>query len=127
MLKKRELLYNGFGKSLIDVSRVSYRALSRRATSVHRPLGQLCRRGSTKYEESVLRVHHYKGSWESYSSKSDVRRSRVIFDEAAHVSAGQNYDLQPWLNAFVEKMGIDDAKVLLQGAGLEGQHPIHFQ
>jgi len=41
------------------------------------------------------------------------------------VKDGVNYDLQPWLGGFVEKVGLSKAKWLLEGTGQIGdwRHP----
>lgn len=70
------------------------------------------------YETGLLRVHHYLGSWEQYSAREDVRRNRDKFDVSAFVNFGTDYQLQGWLKRFVETVGVEKSKLLLQHSGM---------
>lgn len=58
--------------------------------SIHRPFKQFCPRNTDLIFSNVRRqpisVNHYLGSWERYSSRSDQRRSREVYDAKAVVS-----------------------------------------
>jgi len=69
-----------------------------------------------------LRVHHYLGSWEQYTARSDVRRDRNKFDLSAFVNKGTDYQLQGWLKRFVEMVGVEKSKKLLQHSGIIESH-----
>jgi hypothetical protein len=71
------------------------------------------------YADSLLRIHHYLGSWEQYSARVDDRRHRGAFDKKASPATayGPNYDIRPWLRKFVAKVGLQKAQFLLEGVG----------
>ena len=116
---------NGLQKVLLDVSKIKVNFVDD-FFSIHRPSKKLCPAayyGPTSYADSLLRVHHYLGSWEQYNARLDGRRNRTIFDAQALASSayGPNYDIQPWMEHFVRNVGIDKAKYLMKGAGeIEG-------
>ena len=107
---------NRFGKVIIDISRIDGNELNRYFPNVHTPLDS-CHYPFRLYETSILRVHHYLGSWEQYSSRADVRRTREKFDDLANVNFGADYQMQGWLKRFVELVGAKNAKILLQHSG----------
>ena len=103
-----------FGKQkvLMDVSRIHLSLLQPdKVFSIHRsimrpryicPTNYFTRKS---YSESILSVHHYIGSGESYSSKVDVRLDKEIFAERARVKIGPNYDVQGWYDMFQQVIG----------------------
>lgn len=117
-----------FGKQkvLMDVSRIHPSLLQpTKVFSIHTPIMRprhVCPINyftHKAYSESILRVHHYIGSWESYSSKVDVRRDKEIFNERASVSAGPIYDVKGWYDQFQKIMGGKNiANQMLAGAGI---------
>jgi len=117
-----------FGKQkvLMDVSRIHPSLLQPdKVFSIHTPIMRpryICPTNyftRKSYSESILRVHHYIGSWESYSSKVDVRRDKEIFAERARVKIGPNYDVQGWYDTFQQVIGgPEKANQMLAGAGI---------
>ena len=115
-VRKGSWNFNLFGKPLMDLSRITNEMIELGIQDPHNPMR--CQfNPEVKFLDNVLRVHHFLGSWEQYSVRSDVRRDRSVFDERANLNFGRTYDLQPWLRLFVKKVGVDRAKVLLEGAG----------
>ncbi len=109
--------YNHYGKVIVDMSRIKLWEIEHDMYSVHRPNYNSCLPPTKPYFDGVLRVHHYLGSWEQYSSRSDVRRSRERFNKFAFVDYGVDYQLQFWLEQFVEMVGSPKAKMLLNSSG----------
>ena len=112
---------NGLQKVLLDVSKNNDNYLDD-FFSIHKPSNNLCPTAyfsPQSYADSLLRVHHYLGSWEQYNARVDDRRSRNVFDAKALASSayGPHYDIKPWMEHFIRKVGIDKAKYLLKGAG----------
>lgn len=110
--------FNGRGKVLLDVSRLSWDRLSpERIFSIHRPITPECPRnyfGPKAYGDSLFRVNHYLGSWESYAMRSDIRRSRQSYNEKAGFADGPSFEMRPWLSRFVEQVGVQKAQFLLE-------------
>jgi len=117
------------GKSLVDVSRVSYEDLAftsfgaKVRVNAHRPF-LICDPSVTNvdYDTSHFRVQHYLGNWDAYSARSDLRRQKEKFQEKNNPAniAGPIYDAQPWLKAFVKSMGSTEvATKFLRGVGGE--------
>ncbi len=109
---------NHFGKVIIDLSRVDENLIVKDMPNIHTPIYEICSYPFRLYETGLLRVHHYLGSWEQYSSRVDVRRNRDKFDESAYVNYGTDYQLQGWLRRFVEIVGVEKSKKLLQHSGV---------
>ena len=65
------------------------------------------------YYKQPFAANHYLGSYERYSGRSDNRRSREIYDKKAHVNAGTDEDMLPWLQGFIDDVGRDVAMRLL--------------
>ena len=119
---------NRWGKALIDISRVSFSQLDYKdVQSIHRPFSSICRYKHILYLDSLLRVQHYLGSWESYQSRSDPRRSRSIFDEKSMINEGTSWDVLPWLNRFVNLVGMRNAEYLLKGVGGQAGYGKFFE
>jgi hypothetical protein len=108
---------NHFGKVIIDLSRIDENEIVEDMRNIHVPLDS-CYYPFRLYETGLLRVHHYLGSWEQYSSKSDVRRNREKFNEAAFVNYGADFQLQSWLKRFVDIVGVENSKNLLKYSGV---------
>jgi hypothetical protein len=120
-LSQENKYINGLQKVLLDVSKSQNNFLQNFFT-IHRPSFKMCPKAyfmPRHYAESLLRIHHYLGSWEQYSARVDDRRHRGAFDTKAKPATayGPNYDIRPWLNVFVDKMGLQKAQRLLQGVG----------
>jgi hypothetical protein len=95
-----------WGKVLVDVSRLSWDSLGQKPKSSHRPF-QECPKPFFGFDESILQVNHYLGSWERYSARSDARRSRLAFEERAYFSDGVSCDdhLWEWFTRFSDRVG----------------------
>ena len=48
----------------------------------------------------------------------DPRRSREMYEKKCDDPHGKTYHLQGWLKRFVEKVGIDRSRLLLEGVGV---------
>lgn len=110
---------NGPVKSIADVSRIPD---SFKGYSVHRAARHLC---STKFVwEHQLTIHHYVGAWELFSYRDDARgRSYDAWKRKARVAkAKNNDDLRPWIKGFVEFVGEDLARTLLEDVGPSTQN-----
>ena len=114
------------GKCILDLSRVNASVhLDIREINIHRIVRSLCPKATMyiSYEDSSLLVHHYVGSWEQWSFRSDPRsglgwtRTREVF-EKRKVNFGQDESAREWLKSFVDKEGRELASLLLEGAGL---------
>jgi hypothetical protein len=86
--------------------------------SIHRPIEPQCLKPLKAYADGIFRVHHYLGTWEQYAAKSDVRRSRSVFDWKSSANGGVDFQLQSWLKRFIEVVGVEKNKKLLQHAGM---------
>jgi len=108
--------YNHFGKVILDLSRIKDKQIE--VKNIHVP-NRSCPRPPLKpYAAGILRVHHYIGSFEQYSSRSDVRRSKEKFDDFGNVSNGTDYQMQKWLKNFVDIVGVKKSIDLLKDAGI---------
>jgi len=109
---------NAYQKILLDVSQIAEKDFDvSKIFSIHRLWTKKCPRGnhSSKYfAESLLRVQHYLGSWEAYSSRRDSRRNYETFKKKESLlTYGPAYDIQPWLEFFINDIGLETAKQLL--------------
>lgn len=108
---------NYFSKVMVDLSRIDDDELTMHMLNIHQPLKSACYYPVKLYDTGILRVQHYIGSWDEYSSKSDVRRSRSKFDETAWENDGIDYQLQGWLKRFLFTVGEERGRLLLQHSG----------
>jgi hypothetical protein len=58
-------------------------------------------------------LHHYAGTPESFEQRQFDARNRS-YDKRNVSSLGENFDLQPWIHAFVNKVGMEEAQRLLE-------------
>lgn len=111
---------NAQPKVLIDVSRVPWsdEMFTDHPFSIHRPSKRLCRRIDQLRPKEAnrfpLMVHHYLGSRERYFARNDTRRSERFYEFKAHVAAGSDAWIMPWIEGFVETMGAKTAMALLK-------------
>jgi len=68
-------------------------------------------------------IYHYLGSWESYSYREDARdgylRSYDKWHKISIMKAGGSDDyMRPWIGGFIKVVGEENARYLLQDAGL---------
>jgi len=128
---------NGLGKTILDLSRIAIpKPHFPHPVNPHRPFQEFCRdpkRIRDLNRNAHVRVHHYIGTWETYSFRNDSRkgaeRSREAWEFRAFGSdsGGLCRDIEPWLEGFVQYHGASEASRLLQGAGLPSTytHPPH--
>jgi hypothetical protein len=109
-------------KSILDVTHAPQAG----RYAVHQLLGRV--RCSSRYtSHSILGIHHYLGSWESYSFRDDARQgkehNRQRFDKKSNLRSVMNDDeIRPWVKGFVEYVGEPLAKHLLQDVGEFGEN-----
>ncbi|KAL3904202.1 MAG: hypothetical protein SGARI_005025 [Bacillariaceae sp.] len=118
--------FNGLKKNLVDVSRVEEQYINGTTSlppNVHRPIVQYCTRQNYFYGQyPIFRLNHYLGSWERYNSRVDARdgheKSEKAYKERALVAEQTTDDLRPWLKLFVDRVGDERARHLLEGVGV---------
>ena len=114
---KKSHEYNKLGKPILDLSRLDMDTdLQRKIMNPHNPI-PACGATHARFDESLLRVHHYLGTADQYGARRDVRRSDEVYLEKARLEKGVNFDLQPWLGRFVRTVGKERAQKLLKDAG----------
>lgn len=124
---KGEFEFNFYDKAIVDVSRVSYfhvmnchRILSlcnnvrpfEEAAHVARNDGQ---RNITPLSMTLLRVHHFMGSWEKYGAREDTRRTKGNYEKLGNVDLGEDDDIRPWIGKFKEMFGDSTKSMLAKG------------
>jgi hypothetical protein len=120
--KRNDHSTNGYGKTIIDVSRVNLTGIDR-AKNPHRPLMDECKFAHLDNALSIFGVNHYLGSWESYSARvhdarKNVQRSTEAWElKRILASEGSDDTIRDWMSGFVEKHGETKAVELLAGAG----------
>jgi hypothetical protein len=92
--------------------------------TIHNPNFRICGNNGNAasgadYISSVFRINHYLGSPESFLERSgDVRGRNLDKYNVKNSMAGPYYetdsDILPWINSFVSKVGVEDAKRLLE-------------
>jgi hypothetical protein len=107
-------------KAIMDVSRVP---VNIQRFEVHRPIKSICPPATVTMRVSPIIVHHYLGSWESYSYRDDARKgnekNRLIWDYRSTLQdGGANDEVRPWIQGFVRLVGEDAACQLLRDVGL---------
>jgi hypothetical protein len=110
------------GKNLVHVGRVSPQSIPDKLKTVHHVLEKACP-VKVPRNETPLVVHHYLGTLEQFTSRSDPRdsipgrprRDRTLYEKYK----GQARDLSAaaWLPGFVRSVGADEASRLLDGVG----------
>jgi len=118
---------HGFPKSILDLSRVRVEDFNSDG-GPHYPLFSVCPRVNQnfRYDEAPIVVHHYLGSWESYSCRADARdqardsrHNRATWAKFSELEAGvpPNDQVRPWIRGFVNLVGEHEVRALLKGAG----------
>mmetsp|Transcript_15645 Transcript_15645/g.35222 ORF Transcript_15645/g.35222 Transcript_15645/m.35222 type:complete len:141 (-) Transcript_15645:179-601(-) len=131
---KGSFQHNLYGKAMIDVSRMSksqFEYLTKPKSSIHWPV-KYCKRARpflvnddkgyagkrppkiTPIHVTLLRIHHYLGSWKSYNKRDDPRRTKKLYNEVGNVNDGTDDDIRPWLSSFVNEVGLEKAEELLE-------------
>jgi hypothetical protein len=123
--REDDIANNLKGKAMVDITKLSFKMVPQAMMEVHRPIAPLCpppmqyRVGS-----SPIIIHHYLGSWEWYSYRSnDSRRGQeknaLIWKYRSTLQGGgANDELRGWLKGFIHLMGEDVAGALLASAGI---------
>lgn len=118
---------NGPTKSIADLTKVPMDVFSRSSGGPHKPLPGICLLGTWGYKDMPLVVHHYLGSWESFSYRTNDSRN--------HNETGRNYyrwekqnarnggepddAIRSWISGFVDYVGGKErAKLLLDRVGV---------
>jgi len=115
---------DGLAKSIIDVSKLGPPQDWGSGGSAHKPIEGTCPTSvSLNYGKIPLGIHHYLGSWESYSFRDDARkgtlRNREVWEErSVKQDGGADDEIRPWIQGFVRLVGDEQAKYLLKDAGL---------
>jgi hypothetical protein len=113
------------GKSLIDLTRITERDLQNNDEkySPHQTLTLCPPIFYTKV--AFLNLNHYFGNWESYSfrpndGRAGARKTRKSWEDQSQQTGGKSGDdIRPWIGAFVQHFGKDEANRLLDGVGLD--------
>jgi hypothetical protein len=118
------------GKSMLDVSRIDMSVLDNPMNfrAPHRVMADCPL--TWRDDDSHLRLHHYKGSWEYFNYKtSDARAgesaerfAKSLYKRPLNVSHAAD-DVRPWLIGFVRHVGDDTARQLFQDQGV--LRPLH--
>jgi Glycosyl transferase family 2 len=125
-----DFVKNALGKVLMDVSRIDV-AAAPYFMSLHRPIKTICPAPWHKDADAGLRIHHYLGSWDSYSFRDDARRGGERSWEqweykATTTGVSHNPDdnadsddiIRPWVSGLVDTHGADAALDMLEHVGL---------
>ena len=123
------------GKSLFDVSQLDVKN-----ESSYKPGAGTKRFGAHRLlpwcpspwfqKEHYIRVQHYLGSWESYTSRQNDPRiggikSRENWEkQSAKDSQRAGYTILPWIKLFVDVMGEEASRILLEDVGVMDQQTV---
>lgn len=113
---------NKISKSILDVSRVdSSLFVPTDQVMVHLPSKTHCRGEEHLWvlnSYSPIIVHHYAGTWEQWSHRKDTRGRRTK-EKYALLQYDKTTDdhIRPWLQQFVNQVGIWQARNLLRDVG----------
>jgi hypothetical protein len=123
---KTGLRRGDFSKALIDVSWGTMAQYTREVVqNIHNPQQRICgwngfTGSNADYLASVFRINHYSsGSLESHVERANDRRnsnrnvSFTRFQDRNVDPVFDDYDIYPWIQWFVDKVGLEDAKRLL--------------
>ena len=113
---------NGMPKSMVDVSQIAN--YSRQETDAHRPVRSECPRRNLYMPNLVspLVVNHYVGTYEQYTFRDDARAGMKQRDDERFawygtIQDGVDASIAPWLGRFVQEVGLQEARRLLEGVG----------
>jgi hypothetical protein len=113
------------GKSMLDVSRIPLATLESEA-SFTRPHALLPECPSIYYHgNAFVRINHYLGNFEYYSFRANdprkgAKKNRRMWNSQSNQTDQSNGDeIRPWISGFVRYFGVEEAKHLLDGCGLD--------
>jgi len=112
---KKGIVLNRAGKCILDVSRMKRFEVM----NVHN-INIECSNGIPSFPEhytSFFRINHYSGTKETYLAQGGVTRIDKHFDRKSNANHSVTYEMQGWIEKFVGLVGLDEARVLLDGAG----------
>lgn len=112
-------------KNIVDLSAVDRKLIPRKTCHQHRVIEEVCAEAGHTWnrKNSLLQVYHYLGTLEQFSFRDDARNTLKTagrnrrFNRYRGVIIETADDLRPWIKAFIEKVGQDEALRLLEGAG----------
>jgi len=115
-------------KSLIDLSKITIKDI--KTASPHKAIG-ICSKAKSQ-RDSVFRINHYAGSWESFSFRKDARgieKASIIYnDKIKDTNDGLTDDnIRPWINGFIDSHGEKESLALLKGAGVISDRDLLLQ
>ena len=116
-----DMVLNGMGKSMVDVSGPSSLTFT---GNVHRIIPS-CSAQTFPVGMGPLRIRHYLGSWQAYASRNDARvgvkrnRERYLFLATVGEHDLPDDSVRPWLKGFCRQFhwNITLIQSLLQGSG----------
>lgn len=115
---------NKAGKALMDLGMIPFSAMRLDDVDVHRPVMNCCTLDNMWIHniESPFVLHHYVGTLRQFTFRDDPRREKrtvASYAEYQNVNSGtvNLWDSRIWFLDFVQTMGEDQARYLLQGAG----------
>jgi len=115
----------GRAKAIIDASSLGLDDMLYDNGNCHRPLKRVChlRNIYRRYSSIPLGIHHYLGSWESYSFRDDARKGTLRtydkwFKNSNRTTGGADDEIRPWIVGFVQEFGTTLAQELLKDVGL---------
>jgi hypothetical protein len=117
--KKGDFAASKYGKVVMDLSAIPQATVSGTVPrNIHRPYKSVCGPAVTSFPNAVLYLHHYIGTWERYSSRTDGRRNRQEWEQRAYFDEGVSCDkeMHTWLPRFIAHMGSRRAQFLLGGS-----------
>ena len=111
-------------KPIIDLTKLDLEDIPDRIVkNVHRPLPHPhCPASFIDDKDSIFRINHYVGSWESYSFRQDSRgleeMKRMYRIKSIIAGGGKEDTITSWIDGFLESVGYNTAIKLLNGAGV---------
>jgi len=111
------------GKSIVDLSKTPRNWLHK--SDPHKMVKSACGkhvRGSGELAPFI--VHHYAGSWEEFTFRNDIRKmakSQGAYNKLRKLYTQEEDDnARGWLRPFIDQVGLEKARFLLQGVGQLG-------
>ena len=115
---------NRISKTILDLKRVSPQDLVP-VDSIHLPIRRFCtqRKLHTRAPHSLLKIHHYLGTFEQYTYRENDARlgnersvAQFQYQQSFH-NPETDDDIRPWLSGFVQQQTKDGAAQLLHRVG----------